>query len=356
MRRVGLVGLVLACAACAGKSNSVGRSGGGAAPSGGTGAAAANGGTGASMVTGGNSGEGGSGGPMTSGGTGAIDVTGGSSTGGSSGGAMATGGTETGGTGASDTGGRGGGDTGGAGGTAGIGEGGMPSAMGGSAGMQVTPITSCTDEFPFLGTWEGNILDFYFEPTEDLRLVIADTDGVVGGTLTFGEGDPLPPPESADVPYPPGFWDDPNRFEDVSYIAPWPGFPHTLVRGAGCDSAFRFGISAAEIFQDWCAMQVPVYTPNYGWACTLQGGGSLTTDTCVVQTREGLSESYPRWKCLACGFVDRGVCACDEAGCFADLEATHTYDLMLADTSSGPVLSGPDSRCGDCTVRLELVE
>jgi len=127
------------------------------------------------------------------------------------------------------------------------------------------------------------------------------------------------------------------------------------VRGAGCDSSFRFSISAAEVFGPWCALQEPVYTAGSGWGCTLLGGGSFGAETCTI-TAGGQSATYPTWKCIACGAAGRGVCACDEAGCFADLEPTHTFDLTIAAATSGTVLSGPDSSCGDCTVRLELVE
>jgi len=237
-----------------------------------------------------------------------------------------------------------------------IGMAGASNATGGSAGVQEPPITSCTDSFGFLGTWEGNVFDFFFEPLESLRLVMAEDpeSGVIAGTVTYGEGDPPPPPESADIPYPPGFWDDPFAFRGGG--EPWPGVPYTVVRGAGCDATLRFSFSSTEIFDDWCRMMEPVYTPEYGWGCTLQGGGGGDQDTCTVTTNEGETATYPMWKCAACGFVGPRVCECDEGGCFASLEPDNYFDLALVDGLGGSILSGPDSTCGDCTIRLERVE
>lgn len=340
-----VVSLVLV-AACAGKSNHVGQSGGSGASGGATGGDAASGGTTGGSGGSGGRGSGGSGGDaMAAGGSGGD----GTPRGGSGGDGASAGRTGSGGTSA----------TGGAGGSGGTGEGGETNATGGTGGTQVTPITSCTGDFSFLGTWEGSILDFYFEPMTPLRLVLVrdEASGVVSGTLTYGEGDPPPPPESADIPYPPGFWDDgPERFD--RHIEPWPGYPHTIVRGAGCDASLRFGISSAEIFDAWCAMQEPVFTPNFGWGCTLMGGGSSDQETCTVTTEDGQTDTYPAWKCSACGFFagGQGVCACDEHGCFANLEPTHTYDLDIVENAEGSVLSGPDAACPDCTVRLERVE
>jgi hypothetical protein len=128
-----------------------------------------------------------------------------------------------------------------------------------------------------------------------------------------------------------------------------------VVRGAGCDASLRFSVSTRELWQDWCELQTPVYTPEYGWGCTLQGGGSSDGMTCTVQPGSVPNETYPLWKCEACGAfnIGGGVCACDETGCFANLEPTHVFDLTYAKSGESEILSGPDPSCGDCTVRLE---
>ncbi len=228
--------------------------------------------------------------------------------------------------------------------------------MAGTAGMPlptVTPITSCNDEFPFSGRWVGSVLDFYFEAQESLTLVI-NADGKAG-TLTWGEGDPPPAPEGADIPYPPGYWDNVGMEGDPLRADPWPGFAYTIVRGAGCDSTLRLAVSTSELFSDWCALQTPKFTPEIGWGCTLQGGGSSDGVTCNVQPQGVTPESYPMWKCSACGafWPGGGVCACDESACTGNLTPTHTFDLTLIQSGGKDVLTGADPTCGDCTVRLE---
>jgi hypothetical protein len=228
---------------------------------------------------------------------------------------------------------------------------------GGTAGAGATPsITSCTDAFRFLGTWEGNVLDFYFEPLQTMRLVVTPDDlGGYQGTLTIGSGDPPPPVAGPDDPYPNlEYWDTGGAGRG-SGTDPWPGFPHTVVRGAGCDATLRVSISSAEPWDEWCSLQEPVYTDGYGWGCTYLGGGSIGGGVCNVQDGRGntLGE-YPAWKCYACaGFGAEAVCACDEASCSFNRTPTDTYNLQLIDDT---VLSGTDATCGDCTVRLERVE
>jgi hypothetical protein len=233
---------------------------------------------------------------------------------------------------------------------------------GGTAGAGAVPsITSCSDEFPFVGEWEGSVLDFYFEPIEDVRLVVVPNEELGGyeATLTYGTGDPPPPVSSGDEPYPSlEFWQRIGDVGGAGSIEPWPGFGHSAVRGAGCDAVFRVSISVAQPWDEWCSLQEPVYTPEMGWGCTYRGGGSSGGDRCDVQDGRGnVLAEYPLWKCQSCGSFGRGgVCECSEAGCRYNHEPTDTLDLRLGTSGGVDVLSGPDARCGDCTVRLERVE
>jgi hypothetical protein len=231
------------------------------------------------------------------------------------------------------------------------------SASGGMAGTGgSTTITTCNDNFPYLGTWQGNILDYYFEPTQAIELdLYKDASGNIVGKFTWGSGTPPPAPQSADIPWPPGYWEQQDpRMPFMETPDPWPGFAYTIVRGAGCDTTFRFAVSTAELWQNWCVLMAPVYTPNYGWGCTLKGGGSSDGKTCTVQPSSGAWATYPMWKCEACGaFGMNGVCACDQNGCFADITATHTFNLAYSVSGGTDTLSGPDPNCSDCTVRLQ---
>ena len=393
--RTSLSVLGLACAgfaACGGRIggedtsdvSGVAGGSGGASTTGGSSAAVASGGKSATYATGGSGGSrlsGGSGAALATGGKAVTYPTGGKSvtyaTGGSSA-ALATGGKSapnsggsgtTGGKSAPNSGGSG--TTGGksattaTGGSSGLGSTGGSSATGGSGGTggttgtSVTPITSCNDTFPFLGTWAGNILDFYFEPQQALKLELyQDAAGTITGKLTWGDGTPPPPPQGADVPYPPGYWEQQT---DMKYLTaapdPWPGFAYTIVRGAGCDTTFRFGVSTDEIWQGWCALQTPIYSADLdSWGCALRGGGgSSDGTTCTVQPRSGASVTYPLWRCEACGALGfgGGVCACDQNACSANMTATQTFDLAYSVSDGTDILSGPDPSCSDCTVRLE---
>ncbi len=330
---------------------------------GGNGVKVSTGGNGTKVATGGNSAKAGTGGttPSATGGSGAKIATGGttsSSTGGKGAGGATTGATggKGGGATTSATGGQGG--IGGSGGTTAIATGGSSSSggTGGAAGSSGTVVTSCNDTFPFLGTWEGDILDFYFDPTEALKLELSeDTSGVITGKVTWGSGAPPPAPQGADIPYPPGYWEQQNGMHFTTAAPdPWPGFAYTIVRGAGCDTTFRFGVSTSELWQDWCALQTPIDSGSFGWGCTLLGGsGSSDGTSCTIYGPNG-SQTYPLWKCEACGSFGGGggVCSCDQNGCFASTTVTETFDLAYSVSGGTEILSGPDPNCGDCTVRL----
>ncbi len=211
---------VICCAACGGRTSGLDITGvtGAEDDTGGSGASIATGGksagsiggSGASIATGGKS-------AGSIGGSGASIATGGKSAGsiGGGGASIATGGKSAGSTGGSGatkaTGGSSAGSIGGSGATKATGgstygpTGGAMNVVGGSSasggtaasgGTSSTPITSCNDTFPFLGTWEGNILDFYFDPTEAIKLELsADASGVITGKVTWGDGAPPPAPQ-----------------------------------------------------------------------------------------------------------------------------------------------------------------
>ncbi|HEX6278184.1 MAG TPA: hypothetical protein VFZ53_34300 [Polyangiaceae bacterium] len=267
------------------------------------------------------------------------DGSGSSATGGSATGGSATGGSSSGGVTAN-------------GGSAGLGSSGVPSGGTGTGGT----MTSCTDTVSFVGEWSGAILDSSSEPTESIRLSIVENDagtGGVQGTFTWGEGDPPPPATDPSAPYPPG-----QSESGVLPGAPWPGFPYTIVGGAACDSAIQLSVSTREHYDSWCSLQEPIDNGPLGFSCIRLGVSSgFDDDTCWTMDADGerLGE-YPLWLCGLCGglVVSASACACDASGCRANLTPTSRFELTMS--AGGGVLTGPDSSCADCTVRLERVE
>jgi hypothetical protein len=232
--------------------------------------------------------------------------------------------------------------------------GGAGTGAAGSAGGP--PVTTCNEEFGFLGTWQGSVLDFFFEPMQSVTLVFGqDEKARIYGQMTFGEGKLPPDPVDGDTPYPPGYWQDSWQMGGREQAEPWPGYPYSVVRGAGRDATLRFGIATTELWDEWCGMMKPVYTPDYGWGCTIQGGASLSETECVVQV-SGQNTPYPTWKCLACGIGGQKTCACDEAGCFSNPEPNMLFGFTLSESEGRAVLTAPDYNCGDCTIRLTRTE
>ncbi len=332
---VGATGVLIGilCVACGGSSRRTGTDDG-------NGAQGGNVGSGGDVASGGSS-AGVAGVSTTSGGTGGVGSGGSGGSGGDTSGSAGKGGPD------------GKGGDGGKGGSIGQGaEAGAPdnTPAGGKPNM---PITSCSDDFPFLGHWEGNVLDFYFDPQQAVTLdIVANDAGEIVGSWVWGSGEPPPPPESADIAWPPGYWEEAPGFFHTA--PPWPGVAYTVVRGAGCDETFRFSVATSELWQEWCSMQEPVNTPGVGWGCTYRGGGSSSQGECTIQDDAGNALAiYPLWKCMACGAFTPGVCACNENGCFASNEPTHVFDLAHSSAGDLDILSGKDPICGDCTVRLE---
>lgn len=296
----------------------------------------------------GGSGDDGSGGTRPAGGT---NGSGGSSRGGAAGSDIDKGGTSSGDSGAAGTSvsGAAGASIGGTGGVGGTG-GSMPSGP---------PITSCTDEFPFAGEWRGSILDFFFEPLEDLRLSVRADDGGAGGyvgELTWGSGDPPAPATDPDAPYPENFDADAGvGGARGAGDKPWPGYAYTVVRGAGCDATFRVSVSTRQGYESWCALQTPIEGSDGTFGCMMRGnGGSFDGTTCNVTDESGrIIADYPAWRCALCGFLGGSVCSCDARSCNYNAEPTHVFNLTL--NADGNVLSGPDATCPDCTVRLDRI-
>lgn len=220
--------------------------------------------------------------------------------------------------------------TGGTGGTGG-------SSMSGAPIPDWTDVGACpttgVDAPQFVGTWEGAVEDFDFQPVVPLRLVItqATSEGVCG-KISWGTTTPPPlpltHPEQSGAAY--GF--------GGATGAPVPGLTYTIYDGAARDSTLRFEVPAFEHWQGFCEMQTnPLYNPRLDrYSCTepytqmtfeREDDGGLG-DTCVIHTSHGAVE-LPLKQCNC-----ESVCECNAEGCAAIIEYPITFDLTLGRSAS----------------------
>jgi hypothetical protein len=203
--------------------------------------------------------------------------------------------------------------------------------------------TSDTDESlkGLVGTWEGDVEDFYLQPVEHLRVEITGaTDHSLSGTVTWGTDAPPPPPTDPDAPYPSaetsplqlGRGGSPGAGQE-----PVEGFPYTIRQGAARSGTVRFSTWKNEPWRGWCALQ-PVFMPDAGqYSCSPSNGFSWSSDApdvCMVSAADGTTQSYPYPRCLCFQ-----LCLCDAEGCTSQPQEPRDFDLTL--NAMGDVLSGP---------------
>jgi hypothetical protein len=221
-----------------------------------------------------------------------------------------------------------------AGGTTGVaaaGSGGVVTGGGGSLGdgtsTWVSPPPCDTDPGleSLLGTWQGDIEDFYLQPIMPLRLEIdaASAHGLCG-TVTWGDVDPPAEPTDPKAAYPSaeffantGFGGGPNLLPAVQ------GFSYAIAQGAVRDRTVRFSTASLEPWRAWCELQKS-YLSQGAWQCTPSYcAGEHASFQCNV-----CSPTFP-------------LCQCDAAGCTANQAYSTPFDLTLS--QRGDELTGPYS-------------
>jgi len=243
----------------------------------------------------------------------------------------------------------GGGTDGGTGCVVGSKNGGSTFSGGGTSGTTSMPSSSLA-EWPaqggcasdaaaqgVLGTWRGQLEDFYLQPLTPLTLVIngASSHGMCG-SLKWGDAAPPPQPTDPQAPYPaPQTEDELRNYGGAPGYTPFDGFTYTITQGAVRDGSVRFSIGTRELWESWCELQTS-YPTAAGYNCIPSdegySSGPDATSPCVIGKRT--------FSTSTCWLCQSGVCACDEQGCRAS-SSDGDFEIALTLSSDGKLLTGP---------------
>jgi hypothetical protein len=260
-----------------------------------------------------------------------------------------------------------------------------------------------TEQASFVGRWEGEALDpLALDPSSPeaavyrfasgssrISLEIVQLDNTnggsgLGGSLTFGEGEPPPPATDPDSGYPVGFsygsflsYDPESGASPgfrVNYergLPPFEGFPYEIesveVSGPNApDGVLRMGYTTSDYVGSWCELQTPIAWPDGSFnplpfspggredladgtnaMCSLYGPPD--TSACpenfeelppdeAFETFVGCFEQGPPVAVLSCDKIFLSdFCECTESSCSAGF-ADNFKSLMLR--ASGEELVG----------------
>jgi hypothetical protein len=197
-------------------------------------------------------------------------------------------------------------------------------------------------EFEYLlGTWTGDLEDFFLQPVTTLTVVIngASSHGMCG-TVTWGQGDPPPPATDVDAAYPSDAYFKGNADGyggSPATLPPIQAYPYSIAQGAVRAKTVRFATRTFEPWRSWCELQTSYAAQSDSHQCipdATQYATKYDTDTCTVGR-----ETYSLFKCYAC--VIGRICQCNAADCDADAGPSTPFALTLSD--AGDEMTGPYS-------------
>ena len=175
----------------------------------------------------------------------------------------------------------------------------------------------------YAARWDGYAEAFTFETSHSDRIHLSlNPEGI--GTLEVGEGPALPPPGDPSIGYP-----------VESYAAFRNGFKYP-VHGARIEAGrIRFGISPADVFGAWCALQTPVLNPDdgtYGCLPLLGESMNLAEGTCaLLDWRNDVQIPVDCGKLALC--LSDPVCTCTASACgpgqFGDPVTLAGYSVLV---------------------------
>lgn len=211
------------------------------------------------------------------------------------------------------------------------------------------------------------------------------------GTITFGAGEPPPPPTDPSVGYPVGlsyadlYTYEPEasggRFGDPSPLPPLEGFVYRIQQTSFLDDrtpldsvpdgVLLLRYSTGEYLNAWCELQTPVPDGDGGYAClppydqisSNEAGecflGTQDLSTCppdldqlsfdeqaaalseCLQVRDQPIDCDKLFLCSGFDAPDNGRCACDETGCFGNfISSVFNDDALITLRRNGDELVG----------------
>lgn len=182
------------------------------------------------------------------------------------------------------------------------------------------------------GRWVGELesgLLLSGSSVVSLDVTRATADSEPTAVVIFGTGAAPTPPTDADVGWPPGL--DPLE-GDIVPVAD--GFVYRVSTGSRMDNRVRFDIPVTELWEPWCAIQVPFRTlpgsdeaqclPNRPWTAT----------PFECQLDEAGGEPVMMVECLKLTLCRRSrVCDCDvTGGCAPSVDGITMYlDVNFTD-------------------------
>ncbi len=200
---------------------------------------------------------------------------------------------------------------------------------------------------PLSGTYVGYIESFSFPDGSDavsMTLVFAG-DGTVTGSITFGDGPPLPPPTDPDVGYPPGLVTTPGMA--LPFEPPVEGFAFTALQASYAAPRVRAQLDPREVWKQWCQLQTTIY-PQYNGDSD-GGCGALEGYGCLPNAGfGGLEDAGPDggcgwyscqqpWTPIDCGkealcLPNGSPCTCTATSCTVVVGTTGavSFDMQLA--------------------------
>lgn len=181
------------------------------------------------------------------------------------------------------------------------------------------------------GVWVGYLEGGQFASGSDVvRLEIDVDDCTPTASITFGEGEPLPPVTNPDVGYP----------DDIGLEIPWGRWYEGNAYAASnieiSELRLQLDVFNGQIWDEWCQLQEPVEVQDGYYSCVNASGWSYDGEVCTANTPEGPVEH----DCGHLALCTYGTCACDASSCQANNGGGAALDVALDDGHLEGTLTG----------------